>query len=189
MDRISNGQWAWNWSSNLGVRNSSHLNELLLEITLLNVRADNDKCVWSIDNDGVFAVGPLRRLIDDRILPSLDSPTTWDKSLPRKVNIFMWRLKLDKLMHRLNLSLRGIDIPVISCPCNGMVESNQHIFFGCDIAKDIWRIVRRWCDDSFPIFDSNVHWLDWWNLWLVSRDKKHRLYVIIASTLWFTCVS
>ncbi|GJZ66319.1 oligopeptide transporter 4-like protein [Tanacetum coccineum] len=85
---------------------AAHLNELLLEISLLNVRADNDKCVWSIDNDGVFAVGPLCRLIDDRNLPSLDSPTTWDKSLPRKVNIFMWRLKLDKLPHHLNLSLR-----------------------------------------------------------------------------------
>ncbi|GKC10273.1 putative RNA-directed DNA polymerase, eukaryota, reverse transcriptase zinc-binding domain protein, partial [Tanacetum coccineum] len=42
MDRISNWQWAWNWSSNLGVRNSAHLNELLLEISLLNVREDND---------------------------------------------------------------------------------------------------------------------------------------------------
>nr|GEU98550.1 RNA-directed DNA polymerase, eukaryota, reverse transcriptase zinc-binding domain protein [Tanacetum cinerariifolium] len=92
----------------------------------------------------VSAVGPLRRLIDDRILSSLDSPTTRDKTLPRKINIFMWRLKLDKLPHRLNLSLRGIDIPVISCPsCSGMVESNQNIFFGCVIAKDIWRIVRR----------------------------------------------
>ncbi|GJT35978.1 zinc finger, PHD-type containing protein [Tanacetum coccineum] len=68
--------------SNLGVRNSAHPNGLLLEISLLNVREDNDKCIWSLDNDGVFAVGPLRRLIDDNILPSLDSPTTWDKTLP-----------------------------------------------------------------------------------------------------------
>ncbi|GKC98427.1 hypothetical protein Tco_1168702, partial [Tanacetum coccineum] len=60
-----------------GYNHNAHLNELLLEISLLNVRADNDKCVWSIDNDGIFAVGPLRRLIDDRILPSLDSLTTW----------------------------------------------------------------------------------------------------------------
>ncbi|GKA54620.1 RNA-directed DNA polymerase, eukaryota, reverse transcriptase zinc-binding domain protein [Tanacetum coccineum] len=35
--------------------------------------------------------------------------TTWDKSLPRKVNIFMWRLLLDRLPHRLNLSYQGIE--------------------------------------------------------------------------------
>ncbi|GJX31831.1 hypothetical protein Tco_0241686 [Tanacetum coccineum] len=52
-------------------------------------------------------IGDLRRRIDDRILPSLDTKTTWDKSLPRKVNIFMWRLKLDRFVHRLNLSSRG----------------------------------------------------------------------------------
>ena len=115
MDRILNGQWAWNWSSKLGIRNSSHLNELLLEISHLNVQDDNDKCIWRMDDNGIFTVGALRHLIDDRLLPSMDSATTWDESLPRKVNIFMWRLKLDKLPHRLNLSLRGIEIPEISC--------------------------------------------------------------------------
>ncbi|GKB81170.1 RNA-directed DNA polymerase, eukaryota, partial [Tanacetum coccineum] len=87
--------------------------------------------------------------------------TTWDKDLPRKVNIFMWHLKLDTLPHRPNLSLRGIEIPEISCPsCNALVESNQHVFFKCEIAKYIWRAVRIWCDSSLPIFESITHWLD-----------------------------
>ncbi|GKB46995.1 2-methylene-furan-3-one reductase [Tanacetum coccineum] len=52
----------------------------------------------------------------------------------RKVNVFMWRLSLDRLPHRLNLSSRGMDIPAISCPsCNTNVESANHIFFECDI--------------------------------------------------------
>ncbi|GJX76731.1 hypothetical protein Tco_0323542 [Tanacetum coccineum] len=46
-----------------------------------------------------------------KYLPTLDHATTWDKSIPRKVNVFMWRLSLDRLPHRLNLSLRGMDIP------------------------------------------------------------------------------
>ncbi|GJS45955.1 KH domain-containing protein [Tanacetum coccineum] len=34
-----------------------------------------------------------------------------------------------------------------SCPsCNGNVESSNHIFFECNIAKDIWMLVRKWCD-------------------------------------------
>ncbi|GJT36186.1 RNA-directed DNA polymerase, eukaryota, reverse transcriptase zinc-binding domain protein [Tanacetum coccineum] len=95
----------------------------------IEVGEDNDKCVWSLAHDGVFSVGDLRRRIDDYILPSLDTKTTWDKSLPCKVNIFIWRLKLDRLSHRLNLSSRGIDIPEISCPsCSCNVESNHYIF-------------------------------------------------------------
>ncbi|GJT60696.1 RNA-directed DNA polymerase, eukaryota, reverse transcriptase zinc-binding domain protein [Tanacetum coccineum] len=86
-DRINNGQWTWNWSNNLGVRNYAYLNDLLVEISHLNVQADIDKCIWSLDNDGVFTVGALRRLIDNHFLPSLGSTTTWDKALPRKVNI------------------------------------------------------------------------------------------------------
>ncbi|GJS20081.1 RNA-directed DNA polymerase, eukaryota [Tanacetum coccineum] len=119
-------------------------------------------------------------------MPSLDTKTTWDKSLPRKVNIFMWRLKLDRLLHPLNLSSRGIDISEISCPsCSGNVESNHHIFFNCVIAKEVWRIIRRWCDEAFPLFDSNSHWINWLDSWPVSREKKHCLLVIIAASLWF----
>nr|GEU73566.1 RNA-directed DNA polymerase, eukaryota [Tanacetum cinerariifolium] len=53
---------------------------------------------------------------------------TLDKTLPRKVNIFICRMILDRLPHRLNLSSRGIDISTISCPsCNSNVESSNHI--------------------------------------------------------------
>nr|GEY53180.1 hypothetical protein [Tanacetum cinerariifolium] len=183
-NRISNRQWSWNWScSNLGIRNSSHLNNMLAEISHIEIRDEADKCIWSLTHDETFNVGDLCRIIDDRMLPSLDTMMTWDKSLPRKVNIFIWRLKLDRLPHRLNLSYKGIKIPEISCPtCNGNVESNIHNFFECIFAKEIWRIIRRWCDDSFPLFDSNAHWIDWLNSWLVSRDKKHSLFVIIVAS-------
>ncbi|GJW39566.1 hypothetical protein Tco_0065411 [Tanacetum coccineum] len=53
---------------------------------------------------------PLFTRIDQNILPTLAHATTWDKSIPQKVNVFMWRLSLDRLPHRLNLSSRGMDI-------------------------------------------------------------------------------
>ncbi|GJT37184.1 RNA-directed DNA polymerase, eukaryota, reverse transcriptase zinc-binding domain protein [Tanacetum coccineum] len=187
VDRIVDGQWSWNWSCNtLGVRNTAYLNNLLLEISELDINEAKDKCVWSLAHDGVFSVAALRRRIDDHILPSLDIKTTWDKTLPRKVNIFMWRLKLDRLPHRLNLSSRGIEIPEISCPsCSGNVESNQHIFFGCDFAKEVWKIIRRWCEEAFPLFDSNAHWIDWLDSWSAPREKKHCFLIIMATSLWF----
>ncbi|GKC12740.1 RNA-directed DNA polymerase, eukaryota, partial [Tanacetum coccineum] len=185
-DRISNSQWKWNWSrSILGSRNSTHLNHMLANISQIEVREGPNKCIWSTAHDGMFFVGALRRLINDHMLPSLVIKTTWDKTLPRKVNIFMWRLKLDRLPYRLNLSSRGIEIPEISCPsCNGNVESNVHIFFECSFTKDVLKTIRRWCDNTFPLFNSNTYWIEWLASWYGSQVKKKCLLVIIAATLW-----
>ncbi|GKE03216.1 putative RNA-directed DNA polymerase, partial [Tanacetum coccineum] len=73
-------------------------------------------CIWSLANDGRFSAGLTRQHIDDQLFPSLNIPTSWDKALPRKVNIFMWLLKLDRLPHRLNLPSRGIENPEIILP-------------------------------------------------------------------------
>ncbi|GJV45633.1 RNA-directed DNA polymerase, eukaryota [Tanacetum coccineum] len=93
---------------------------------------------------------------------------------------------LDRLPHRLNLSSRGIDIPLISCPsCNGNVESSNHIFFDCVNAKDIWNLVRNWRDIPFPTFTSFEHCKDWFGSWQASNEKIRRLSVIVAASLWW----
>ncbi|GKE41341.1 RNA-directed DNA polymerase, eukaryota [Tanacetum coccineum] len=75
-----------------------------------------DEVRWGIGHDGKFTVGATRHNIDDTILPTLDVSTMWCKILPKKVNIFLWRLNLDRLPHRLNLSRQGLEIQSISCP-------------------------------------------------------------------------
>ena len=45
-DRISIGEWSWNWSRTaLGVRNLAYLRDLLLEISQLDIGTDSDSCV------------------------------------------------------------------------------------------------------------------------------------------------
>ncbi|GJT12759.1 RNA-directed DNA polymerase, eukaryota [Tanacetum coccineum] len=108
----------------------------------------------SLTRRGTFTVKDARYRIDQNILPTLAHATTWDKFIPRKVNVFMWRLSLDRLPHKLNLSSRGMDIQAISCPsCNANVESANHIFFECGIATDMWKLVFRWCD--IPLFQAS----------------------------------
>ncbi|GKE60519.1 RNA-directed DNA polymerase, eukaryota, partial [Tanacetum coccineum] len=113
-----------------GVRNLAYFRDMLNEIGQVNIEVSEDTCVWSVGPKGTFTVKDARNIIDQKTFPSLAHSITWDKTIPRKVNIFMWRLSLDRLPHRLNLSLCGIDIPVISCSsCNANVESANHIFF------------------------------------------------------------
>ncbi|GJU24878.1 hypothetical protein Tco_1163499 [Tanacetum coccineum] len=82
-----------NWSRNdLGVRNMAYFRDLLIEISQVDISTVGDICIWSLANDDIFSVKEARQVIDDKVLPFLATSTSWDKILPRKVNIFMWRL-------------------------------------------------------------------------------------------------
>ncbi|GJX61782.1 RNA-directed DNA polymerase, eukaryota [Tanacetum coccineum] len=152
----------------------------------VDISTVGDICIWSLANDDIFSVKEARQVIDDKVLPFLATSTSWDKILPRKVNIFMWRLMLDRLPYHLNLLSCGIDIQSISCPsCNGNVESSNHIIFECDIALEVWRLVRIWCDITSPTFTSLLHWKNWTSLWQASKEKKHRFFIIFVSSLWY----
>ncbi|GJW10715.1 RNA-directed DNA polymerase, eukaryota [Tanacetum coccineum] len=98
----------------------------------------SDRWSWLLDPSGDFSVKSTREFIDDSMLPKTDVPTRWVKSIPIKINIFAWRVSLDKLPTRLNLSLRGLDIPSIICPlCSIAVESTSHLLFSCQLARQL----------------------------------------------------
>ncbi|GJZ14178.1 RNA-directed DNA polymerase, eukaryota, reverse transcriptase zinc-binding domain protein, partial [Tanacetum coccineum] len=79
-----------------------------------------------------------------------------------------------------------MDIPSISCSlCNGNVESSSHIFFDCDFAKEVWRLVRSWCDFPLPTFTSYSHWKSWFTSWQAPKQKSHRLYIIVVASFWW----
>ncbi|GJR53713.1 RNA-directed DNA polymerase, eukaryota, partial [Tanacetum coccineum] len=73
----------------------------------------NDSWVWNLESSCDFSVKSARSFIDDSLFPKADTPTRWVKVVPIKINIFGWRVCLDKLPTSLNLSLRGIDVPSI----------------------------------------------------------------------------
>ncbi|GKA12764.1 putative RNA-directed DNA polymerase, eukaryota, reverse transcriptase zinc-binding domain protein, partial [Tanacetum coccineum] len=153
-DRIVNGLWAWDWCRpvNGGIA-LTDLNNLLMDIGSLNVEVDRDCVVSSLSIDGSYSV-----------------------------NIFMWRLLLDKLPHRLNLLSRGLDIDSILCPvCSKHVESNSHAFFSCSAASNIWMLVHGWCELKIPTLSSCDEWDIWYTSWKASKVEKDRAYVIFAA--------
>ncbi|GKD50188.1 RNA-directed DNA polymerase, eukaryota [Tanacetum coccineum] len=131
--------------------------------------------------DGIFSVAVTCLHIDLSILPSSTIVTRWNKGLPRKVNFFIWRLHLDRLPTRLNLSKRGLEIDSILCPISkANVESNNHIFFHCEVASSVWDLIHLWCNISCPLTSSSHDWIVWIDNW-PGCLQKDRLYVVIAS--------
>nr|GEV56043.1 RNA-directed DNA polymerase, eukaryota [Tanacetum cinerariifolium] len=158
LNQISNVEWSWDWNRHdLRGRNVDSLNLLLAEIGNANVGIGDDSWHWNLSDDGMFTVGVTRKHIDDFILSSMSPSTRWNKSLPRMVTIFVWRLLLDRLPHRVNLSSRGLEIPSIVCPvCKAVAETSDHIFYACDTTSNVWRQIRTWCDVGLPCFYSNM---------------------------------
>ncbi|GKB76850.1 RNA-directed DNA polymerase, eukaryota, reverse transcriptase zinc-binding domain protein [Tanacetum coccineum] len=185
-DRLSNGIWSWNWcGQNLGSRNEESLENLLSEVIHVSVNNSPDSWQLSITNDGVFSVHDTRIHVDNIILLSRTPSTRWSKILPRKVNIFIWRLKIDRLPNRLNLSSQGLDTSSIYCPlCNVGVELNDHIFFGRDTTINLWRLIRVWIDVNMPSFSSCFEWLQWFEDWRATQISKDRVYCISSASLW-----
>ncbi|GKA67445.1 RNA-directed DNA polymerase, eukaryota [Tanacetum coccineum] len=72
-----------------------------------------DRWSWTLKGSGNFMVSSVRRYIDDENLPKCDVPTRWVKMIPIKSNILAWKISLDRLPTRLNLSARGLEIQSI----------------------------------------------------------------------------
>ncbi|GKD45892.1 RNA-directed DNA polymerase, eukaryota [Tanacetum coccineum] len=138
-----------------------------IHVTLLCVQhqAEHRQTMWSVvlmlvseiksylltkEASGDFTVASVRKWIDDKRLPEVSTKTRWIKAMPIKVNVHAWKVRLDCLPTRLNISRRGIDIGYILCPiCDTAVESSRHIFFNCNVAKESLRKIARWWDVSY----------------------------------------
>ncbi|GJZ60271.1 hypothetical protein Tco_0616087 [Tanacetum coccineum] len=80
-----------------------NLSRLVSTITLSSAV---DRYVWSLENSGEFSVKSIRQVIDANCFPVIHSATRWVKSVPLKVNIMAWKIKMDGLPTRMNISRR-----------------------------------------------------------------------------------
>ncbi|GKC39245.1 hypothetical protein Tco_1051629 [Tanacetum coccineum] len=81
---------------NRAVSCSRRLRTLLISPRSCLIRVLN-RWFWSLEGSGEFSVASIQRFIDDQLLLTMDSKTLWIKSVPIKVNILAWKIKLEAL--------------------------------------------------------------------------------------------
>nr|GEZ25451.1 RNA-directed DNA polymerase, eukaryota [Tanacetum cinerariifolium] len=93
----------------------------LVGTSILSTSADQWVC--NLSGDGTFHVKNIRCLLDEFFLPNDSVATRWVKFIPIKINMFAWRVFLDRLPTRMNLCRRNIQVPDLSCPvCKNVDE-------------------------------------------------------------------
>nr|GEV56588.1 RNA-directed DNA polymerase, eukaryota, reverse transcriptase zinc-binding domain protein [Tanacetum cinerariifolium] len=110
----------WNWKVNARGRSLSglsHLTNLVNNLTLSDGHCDG--WLWRLDSNNLVSVKKLSDIIDSRLLAGhcLGQKThSWNRLVPRKVNIFVWRAVLNRLPVLTKIDARGIYIPSVLCP-------------------------------------------------------------------------
>ncbi|GJX36639.1 RNA-directed DNA polymerase, eukaryota, reverse transcriptase zinc-binding domain protein [Tanacetum coccineum] len=122
----------------------------------------SDTWQWTLNVAAGYSVAPARVLVDDTVLEVGLVATRWNRHIPIKVNVFLWRLNLNKLPYRVNLDRKGIEVGSLLCPtCQLDVETVNHIFFICEMAKDLWSLLAKWWELDIPIWANISDWYDW----------------------------
>ncbi|PWA56032.1 RNA-directed DNA polymerase, eukaryota, Reverse transcriptase zinc-binding domain protein [Artemisia annua] len=136
----------WSWSRPIrSSHESCELAELTSLLSHLNLSDEHDSWEFIIDPSRKFSVKAIRNHIALSTSFQPSQPTHWNKMLPSKVNILLWRVMNKRIPTRMNLDKRGIDLDTVRCPvCDDDLESEDHIFAKCCIAVDTWRDVLLW---------------------------------------------
>ncbi|KAL4568544.1 hypothetical protein LXL04_024158 [Taraxacum kok-saghyz] len=185
-DRWDGSGWRWQWQRSLeGGRSFADFQALLGLLDEVGCTLSSDTWVWGLSSDDGFSIAETRRWIDDRVLPVGLLKTRWCVLVPRKVNIFIWRLLLDRLPTRERLSVWGFEIESIMCSVCGLVtEHLLHLFCQCEVATSIWDHIFRWLQiPSFGVLHPKevFGWIEECRL---RSNQRKVLEVVVCAALW-----
>ena len=128
----------------------------------------DDQIVWTLTKNGIFSVKSLYRIL---ISNSIGYPYKfmWKIQIPQKIKMFLWLTLRNSILTQDNLLKRGWH-GTNSCYFCGGMETIEHLFISCSVAKLMWSILC--CAFNFVRKPNSVH--DLFGAWLggLNREKK-----------------
>ncbi|GJQ95360.1 RNA-directed DNA polymerase, eukaryota [Tanacetum coccineum] len=134
-----NNGWRLDWSRHISSgTNANQLASLYNQLSNFSLNDSEDTWIWSF-RTSTFTVKSIREHIHHCSLPNGGFETRWNRLLPKKINIFIWRVLRDRLPSRWNLSRKGVDVVSLSCPvCDCGIETIHHSLWFCSLATTVW---------------------------------------------------
>ncbi|KAL4565722.1 hypothetical protein LXL04_029825 [Taraxacum kok-saghyz] len=145
-----------NWSRRRSIRGGREQEEAVNIKALLdrNILSDK-KHVWIISGapNDEYSTRWLRDCMETHKTMGQIQSESWNKWVPKKHNIFIWRLLKNRLPTRRNLCNMGVDVPCSLCPlCDQKEEDANHLFVECSISTQFWTKLGFWWQISSPSF-------------------------------------
>ncbi|XP_071699416.1 uncharacterized protein [Rutidosis leptorrhynchoides] len=133
-----------------------------------------------MNGDGLcrFHTKMLTEILEEKLHGQYSSTLETDrnKSLPRLLEIFVWRANRRRLPVRVELDNRGIDLYLVRCPmCDEDLESMDHALILCKSVFNIWEKIYRWWGlGNFSITSVNE----------LFKEDVHNTFGSTSNSLW-----
>ena len=137
----------------------------------------SDSLIWQFESNGVYSTTSLYAIINFGGVIPIYIPAVWQLHIPPRVHIFLWLLGHNKLMTRDNLLKRHLNKPEDCVFCSEL-ESIDHLFFNCIVAKQIWQTISSIF--NVAVGDSFFSVARFW----VANKKHATLNSVCAAALW-----
>jgi hypothetical protein len=154
-------------------------NNLITQCNDTVISDGDDRSLWLLGNKG-FSV---KSLYKESKCAQVTVPSNflWKTRLSHKIKAFLWLVVHKKILTKDNLAKRNWkgNLDYVFC---GLLESIDHLFFQCSIARFIWRIVQSALDlNSTP---NNAD--DLFGPWINSFNKTEKNLVLFGcgAVIW-----
>ncbi|GJT18747.1 reverse transcriptase domain, reverse transcriptase zinc-binding domain protein [Tanacetum coccineum] len=137
--------WEWEWVRDLRGRVYKEFEDFQILIQNMVIMFDcRDRWRWTLHKNEDFIVKELKKLMEENILDVNNGgdATIWNKWVPKKVNIFVWRALKGRLSVREELDKRGIDLDSILCPSCGTLWNIAVLKCGQLLFVWFWRKIQ-----------------------------------------------
>ena len=105
----------------------------------LTLSSTSDWVSWRLNQNGKFSTKSVYKWLE-RSISGCHYRWIWRAKLPLKIKIFLWQMSQDAVLTRQIMRRRKWPGNPCCSFCNE-VESSQHLFFTCPVAKCLWRSV------------------------------------------------
>jgi hypothetical protein len=116
-----------------------HWNHILFIFGQLQLSNSPDRVVWGLTKSAQFTTKSVYEFLE-RDLSGADNRMIWKAKIPLKIQIFMWHVFRDAIPTRHNMRKRKWQGNPLCSFCK-QVETMEHLFFACPVAKATWRVM------------------------------------------------
>ncbi|KAL0298976.1 UNVERIFIED_CONTAM: putative mitochondrial protein [Sesamum radiatum] len=167
--------------------------DLIIKIPLSLLNGDDFFC-WHYMANAKFSVCSayhVARDLVDQTQPCTSSASSpvwksiWNAKVPKKVQVFGWRLAQNVLPTGVNLNHR-MQEDSFACPlCHAEKDETEHAFLRCPYARQVWSLSQlRWALVSDSSTDSCA-WME--RLAKGIGYEEFDFFLIICWAIWWNC--
>lgn len=135
--------------------------------------------MWSKDPKGLFSRKSFYSSLGLNMEVFQLAKNIWIPSVPSKVAFFSWLVAHNKYLTINNLVRMKWELPNRCIMCRKVVESVDHLFIHCEVAKSLWELIFHLFGIKWVLPSSSHDLISNW--WVKGKGKDGEWFFTLSS--------